>query len=350
MRHDPAETVYILKKSVRKEKPAKRPPQLVLPPSDDDEEINIRMIDTLSIYKRSPKPLKLPVPAPDTLTPLLPLEHTEGVFTPYQELSDGDITEDSGTGNSLDSEEGKRSHKSEQKEINSARESAYHHKSRIPVREQLQMNKLTKVKPTVKLPTKPARKPFKTKLPQPEPITKEPKHQPKLNRPAIKPVDVTGYNAVKPVGQTKKLPFLPASPPVITLSPSVVGDRHTLLMQKLAQPRKFIAKPTKPPKPTAKPVPALDLHRRKVVVKKPSISTKSFSKNPHKLKQISPRKTTMPIQILESASDGDDANEIFRQRPVVMPVAQKPKPTNTRNLPPVRNKRNNGIRPLGRVY
>lgn len=347
----PSETVYILKKSVPK-KIAKRPPQLVLPPSDEDDNVNLLMIDTLSMYKRTPMTMKASSLEIDTLTPLLPLEHTQGVFTPHRELSDGDISEDSGTGNSLDSENENKLEKSAEKK-SSDEGSEYRHKSRIPVREQLQaINKPVNNKPKATL--KPSTNPPKTKLPQPLPVSKGVKKvelPTQQDKKALRPVEDPAIKSIKPLRgrhNTSQSP-VPYTSTVFSLSPTVVGDRHTLLMHKPAHPLKVLAKPTKPNKIPPRTVPVVELPRKKVVTQKPVFNVKRLPKNPHKQTQISPRRMTMPIQILESPSDSE-TNEIFRQRPVVIStVNHKRKPVGNRNLPPVRGKRNNGIRSLGKV-
>lgn len=292
----------------------------------------------------------------DTLTPYLHLEHSEGVFTPHRELSDGDITEDSGTGNSLDSEEGNKARKVIKK--SDSEDSEYQHKSRIPVREQLNaFNKQIDSKP--KTTVKPTKKPPKTKLPQPAPVFKGIRNTEEKSYPverALKPADAPSLRPVKPPVKKHNIKEQPVShvtlSPVNTLTPPVVGDRHTLLMQKPNRSLKTIAKPAKPPKPLLRPPPVLELPRKKVAAKKPAINFRRLPRDPHKAKQISPRRMTMPIQILESPSDSE-TNEVFRQQPVVA-FTQKSKPAGnrnaTRNLPPARGKRNNGIRSLGKVY
>lgn len=349
-------TVYILTKSEPRGPPANRyilktvPGAKPLPPgqsrqpptihtSPDQQRVKARkpqagndyqtlaaldsnFVNTLSVYKRSPLHFG------NSLTPILPLEHQEGVFTPYRELSDGDISIDSGTGNSLDSGD------DTDRRTKKAKGSGYKHKSRLTVREQLAMPKQDGGREKKSPPAK-----EKSKLPtlqkkKPAAYSKKPL----APRPHIQPALSPAYKS-----SPESLVSHPVKPPQ-----NRPTDRSTL----------FTRKPNHP-LPPAKPKPSrADLnesHPFAAAAAVPIVNKGVQRKLPlGKAPRFKP--VTVPkqrgggqhVRIIESQSDDDELDEIFKQTSVRSKLP--PKPSVRQALVPPKNKRRTGLRSLGRAY
>ena len=346
-------TVYILKKSEPKGPPANRyilktvpgakmlppaqsrqPPTIHAPPdqmrvkarraaSGNDYEtlaaLDSNFVNTLSVYKRSPMPFG------KTLTPILPLEHEEGVFTPYRELSDGDISIDSGTGNSLDSGDD-----TDRRAAKKTKGSGYKHKPRMTVREQFatakqeaeREKKWQAAKDKSKLPT--------LQIKKAAPVNRKTLVPKNHTQPALSPVKSSPESMEShPIKPTQHRPH----------------DRSTL----------FTKKPNHPLPPT-KPKPSkADLHENHPLA--PAAATIANKGVQRKLplgKAPRFKPVTVPkqrggqhVRIIESQSD-DEIDEIFKQTSIKSTLP--PKPSVRQSLAPPKNKRRTGLRSLGRVY
>lgn len=336
----PPKTVYILKKSVPKDPPQNRyilkpvpgatfltqktiykqqkPTDYVSRPrplerqwGNDYESLQAldnNFIDSLSVYK---KPGMQGKPVSYSLTPIQPLEHHEGVFTPNVELSDGDISIDSGTGNSLESGEEDNKPNKLTKKL-----SEYKHKPRVTVREQFANTKLSQ-NPTNS---------NNSKLPKLQKQTlKEPSQY--LNKPPN----------VSPTMSKSSRESL-ESRPIVVKPNKLAGPRSTLHMKKPAYPPAPRRQPAKltnqahPMAPTQKVTPNKGVQRKL-----------PLGQLPKSIRQpaIAPRKQAPHhVRVLESQSD-DDIDEIFKQSTVQRTLP--PKPSLRADLPQNRSKRKYGI-------
>lgn len=331
-----AKTVYILKKSKPREPPENRyilkmvPGAKLLPqktiykqqkPSDfvhrpkplerkwgtDYETLQAldnNFIESLSVHT-TPRTKK---PTRNSLMPILPLEHQEGVFTPNLELSDGDISIDSGTGNSLDSDDEANK---EKKEKVKNRSTGYKHKPRVTLTE-------TQHSP------KPV-KPFVSKLPILHNRLRPKKSPQQISSPS------------------KSSPESLESRPIVTkpkLAKPVV--RNTLHSKKPVKPVQIKQRASKPPVETHPLAPT-----HKVTMNKGLQRKLPLGKLPKSFQQpsIAPRKQ-VPAPIIDVLSDDED--EIFKQ--TVNRPTLPPKPSVRVSLAPTKSKRRYGIHhSLGRV-
>lgn len=344
----PPKTVYILKKSRPKEPPTNRyilkkvpganihsPPSIEVmpdqhyvmgePPGNDYETLaalDNNFINTLSVYKKSPLPGR---GFGNALTPVLPLSHEEGIFTPLLYLSDGDISIDSGTGNSLDSAD-----EADKKRLNK-KGSGYKHKSRLTVREQFAVAKVHQ-----------AAREEKKKVPP-----KEKSKLPTLQR--KKPAAHKGLPHSKPPVQA----FSP-----VKSSPESMESRPYL--DKPTQPHPndrstlFTRKPNHPLPPTkAKPPKDLNDHHPLAPAAVPLMNKSVQRKLPlgkaPKFKPVTVPKQRIGhhVRIIESASD-DDIDEIFKQSSVKSKLP--PKPAERQTIAQTKNRRRPGYPRLTRAY
>ena len=270
-------------------------------------------MDSLSLYKKTP--------LQDNVKRrfLTPVEHDEGIFTPNVDLSDGDISIDSGTGNSLDSDDDVK-HKPQ---LNKKMSTMYRHKPRGTVRAQLADAKISS--------SPEDKKPVGTKVSR-------------LPRLIKKPMELTPpkprFLSVESPARSKSSPESIESRPIIT-KPQVnkPPNRNTLHMRKKVQPL-----PIKRQQPQNKPMteahplaPINKLPLNKVVERKLPLG-----KVPKSIKAptILPRKQR--LRIIESPSD-DDIDEIFKQ--TTSQRTLPPRASLRVGLQPPRAKRKYGIQP-----
>lgn len=318
-------TIYILKKST----PKKQPRNVYIltkssnnsPIDSDDVPIqsmtnpphNVQVLDTLSIYKKSQLPSMNATNSHDFLSVDEP---AEGVFTPHKELSDGDITIDNGTDNSLDSQSEEEQDKT--KAIPVDQSADYKHKPRVTVREQLLQAK--KTQPPLSKPVNRG-KPVKTKIP----TTKVFRPPLKKKVPVAKPETVLAW-------ESNSGPPLPPSSEI----------RSTLLMQKPAHQKPIVRDQNK----LAPDVNVIPKRPVKVTNYLPQPKTSHITHHKKPVRQ--PPK--QHVRILESPSDSD-SNEVFKrvslQRSPRPPPSQRQKKA---NAPPNYRRGNNGLVRIGKVY
>lgn len=340
---NPLKTLYILQKSGPKQLPQNRyilktvPGAKVLPqktmyqqqkPTDktarprpherkwgNDYEtlqaLDSNYLNTLSMHKKQALP---DLSQGYAFSPILSLEHHEGVFTPNVDLSDGDISIDSGTGDSLDSDEdqGKGHMKSK-----------YKHKPRALVREKLVSTKIPQKPPDRKV-----GKGGKSRLPQ-------------LGNSKFraKPLLKGKLLSVESPPLSKSSPESLESRPIMT-KPS---PRHTLHLNKPARAAPTRIQPPKLPNDGHPLAPS-----KPIVVNKGVARKLPLGKVPRSIKQpkIAPRR--QHVRVLESPSDSE-VDELFKQ----MSTSQRtlpPKPSQRVDLQPTKPKRKYGIQySLGRV-
>ncbi|XP_067933167.1 uncharacterized protein [Watersipora subatra] len=272
--------------------------------------------NTLSVYKNSPLRVK-----PSNHIPILPLEHHEGIFTPHPNLSDGDISIDSGTGDSLDSnddEDFKGKHVTYLKSSD-----GYKHKPRLTVREKLAAAKIS-----------------------PNLTINKPSKLPRLQKTKLEPSKNNLLSVVSP-SISKSSPESLESRPIVFKSPvNKPAARNTLHMKKRFQPPAQKQLPKLQPKPSNEPHPLAPTKRvavGKLVERK--LPMGKVPKSNHQPKLV-PRK--QHARVLESPSD-DSIDEIFKQS-TVSHRTLPPKPSVRVGLQPQRMKRKYGIQhSLGKV-
>mgnify|MGYP001793232848 CR=1 FL=1 len=317
----PPKNVYILTKSSNNspissdEVPTK---QMNRPPNQ-----NVSMLDTLSIYKKSQLPS---MNASGSHNFLAVDEHLEGVFTPHEELSDGDITVDSGTGNSLDSQSEEERDKN--KAIRTKHNSSYKHRPRIPVRDQLAQKK---VQPPANKPvTLGRRPPVKTKIPTLGTSRPSP--------PKIVPVKrsddaVRQWETRLNIGQPA-LPF----PSDARATLSIQKPTHHKGVKDISKPVNDVRRVPKRPVRVNYPPPP---HGTSVVPNYKKPSRQPVRQQPTRQQHV---------RILESPSD-DDSNEVFKQTSVKKsPRPPPPQLQKKANVPPKNRRGNNALVRLGKVY
>jgi len=277
------------------------------------------MIDTLSIYKRSPV-------LGQRRGQLRPLAHEEGVFTPNIDLNDDDISTDSGTGESLDSKSDVDS--------NSKREDGYKHQPRLTVREQLAASKIPRSredsKPTVfharsvpkypppilnsRLPV-PKQRPGKALRPLPDLVDHAIEAVPVMAKAPTKPKP---RQPVRQSPQKVPEPIRPLGPP----SPEQL-NRNTLLMSKpMNSMRKTVrhALQTDNAKPGKKPVTRAKVAQKPAGSKPiaPHASLRRHGSDP------THHRRGGRVRIIETNSDNDDDDEVFQRKSFTHPLPPKP--------------------------